>query len=92
MCHFSQADTAKTEVAIVTSRAAADLASVMIAHCELLVFSHFCNPCFSSHKVFCSCLFGRLAERQAHIIHEFATGFVVLGCGYERNVHTMSFG
>ena len=50
MCHFSQADTAKAEVAVIPAGTSADLASVVIAHCELLVFRHFCNPCFGSHK------------------------------------------
>ena len=92
MCHFSQADTAETEVAVVTSRAPADLASVVVAHGELLVFSHFCNPCFSSHKVFLLLLFSRFAEGHTHVIHEQAAAFVVAGRGDERNVHTVGFG
>lgn len=68
VCHFSQADTAKTEIAVVTSGASADLASVVIPDGELLVLGHFCNPCFGSHKFSCS-LFGRLFERHAHISH-----------------------
>ena len=92
MCHFSQADTAKTEIAVVTSRAAADLASVMIPDGELLVLGHFCNPCFSSHKVLFLLFSSRFAEGHAQIIHEQAAAFIVASRGDERNVHTMSFG
>ena len=92
MCHLSQADTAETEVAVVTSCAAADLASVVVAHGELLVLSHFCNPCFSSHKVLFLLFSSRFAEGHTHIIHEQATAFIVAGRGNERNVHTVGFG
>ena len=92
MCHFSKADTAEAEVAVVTSRAPADLASVVIAHGELLVLSHFCNPCFSSHKVLVLLFSSRFAEGHTHIIHEQATAFIVAGRGNERNVHTVGFG
>lgn len=92
MCHFSQADTAKTEIAVVASRAAADLASVMIPDRELLVFRHFCNPCFSSHKVYLLLLFGRFSEGNAHVVHKQSAFVVVLSGGHERNVHAMGFG
>ena len=92
MCHLSQADTAETEVAVVTSCAATGLAYVVIAHGELLVLSHFCNPCFSSHKVLVLLFSSRFAEGHTHIIHEQATAFIVAGRGNERNVHTVGFG
>lgn len=92
MCHFSQADTAETEIAVVTARASANLASVVIPDGELLVFSHFCNPCFSSHKVFLLLLFRRFSEGNAHVFHKQFAFVVVVSGGNERNVHTVGFG